>query len=366
MTEAGRDLVRGNLMRALRLVVLTIATLLLVGFTSLLPLAGHDDGGVRQVVALALLAVVGVVAGAAVLRNRAVGRVRWVLVVAVFASAAVATAGIPGEQLMVRAEWCYVTIGWFLLLVLVDHGTVAAAAAIGVFVAASFGQLFLAGQGHQAADLVVVCTIALGCELPVLAVAMAVRRIAATAADAAGQVERVRTAEAIAEQVHADRVLRYTDTTTTIVPLLTGLTTGTANLDDGTRARYALAAARLRRLFAEHDEVPDPLLHELGACLDLAERNGVEVYLATCGEYPTPPLAVRRELTEPALRLVARADSEARVVVLGTPGRVAVSVLADDPNAESEPLTGNDVGVSVTRLVDGPRVWVEATWHTPS
>lgn len=369
MSEPSRTLVAGNLMRALRLTILAVAMVSLFVFALPLLVTNPDlyDSMAQQVVAFALLVAVGVVAGVAVLRDRPVGRVRWVLVAAVFAAAALATTGIPAEHLMAEAEWSYGEIGWFLLLVLIDHRAATAAVSLGVFTAGSFVQLFVVGQGHEADDLVVVTTIVLGCELPVLAVAMALRRIATTAADAAGREERARTADAIAEQLHADRRLRCAELATTTVPLLTALTDGSADLaDPGVRAEYAVAAARLRRLFAEHDEADDPLLHELRACLDLAERKGTVVYLGTCGEHPTPPGAVRRALTEPALRALATADSQARVTVLGSPTGVTVSVLADGPAAEPEPLAGNGVGVSVTRLVDGPQVWVEATWHAPS
>jgi hypothetical protein len=259
-------------------------------------------------------------------------------------------------------------IGWYGLLLLVDHGAVAPAVFLGAHTVASFAQLVLVGQHHEVADLVVVTAVVLGCQLPVLAAAMALRRLAGTASAAARRAERARTADAIAEHLHADRRSRYADLATTTVPLLTDLTTGSADLaDDRVRTAYAVAAARLRRLFAEHDEVVDPLLHELRACADLAERNGVAVYLGTCGDRPTPPLAVRRALTEPVLRVMATATAEARVTVLGSPTGVAVSVVArttDVVGAGPEP--DNGAGVEVTRLVDGSKVWVEATWQVPA
>jgi hypothetical protein len=362
-------------MCALRLIILVISAVLMVGFALLLPLADPvpHDWITHQVVAFALLAAVDIVAGVAVLRNRPIGLPRWILLTAVCTAAALATTGVPAEQLMVKAEWCYVTIGWFLLLTLMDHSTVAAAVSLGVFTIGSFVQLVVVGQGREIADLAVVTTIVLGSELVVLAIASAVHRIAATAADATAREEQARTADAIAEHLHVDRQSRYAELATSTVPLLRALTSGSADLNDpGVRADYALAATRLRRLFAEHDEALDPLLHELRACLDLAERKGVAVYLGVCGEHPNPPLAVRRALTEPALHAMATASTRARVTVIGSPGGVTVSVVADGAAAEPEPLAGNDVGVdvgvSVTRLVDGPdgsEVWVEATWHAP-
>jgi hypothetical protein len=368
MSEPSRNLVTGKLMRALRLATLAATVALMFGFA--LPLLVANSGIYRsvtqQVLAFVLLTVVTVVAGVAALRDRPVGRVRWVLVAAVFAASALATTGIPAEHLMAEAEWSYGVVGWCLLLALVNHSAVAAAGCLGVFTVGSFAQLILTGQGHDVADLVVVTAIVLGCELPVVAIAMILRNLAATATTAIARQERARTDDAIAEQLHADHRLRYAELATTTVPLLTDLTTGTANLSDPTaRAGYAVAAARLRRLFAEHDDVADPLLHELRACLDLAERNGISVYLGTCGEYPTPPLVARRALIEPALHAMATAESQARVTVLGSPTSVTVSVLTDVPSTETEPepLAGSNVAVSVTRLVDGSKAWVEATWQ---
>ncbi len=363
--DTGRDLAVDDLMRVLRLVLLAIATVLLTGFAVLLLVGDREsaDWVTRQLVAFALLAAVGVVGGVAAFRRRPVGRVRWALVVVVFAAAAIATAGVPPADLIVRAEWCYATVGWFLLLVLIDHGSVAAAASVGVFTVGSFAQLVVGGQGQDVPDLVVVSTIVLSFELPLIAIATGLRRAVTTAAAATAREEQARTADAVAERVHADRRARYAELDSSTVPLLRALADGTADLrDPAVRSGYAVAATRLRRLLAEHDEVDDPLLHELRACLDVAERRGVAVYLGVCGAYPTPPLAVRRALTEPALRTVATAREHARVTVLGAEDGVTVSVVADAP--APDPVPGNEPGVTVTTTVDGSRVWVEASWRS--
>lgn len=365
MTEP-RALVTGNVFRALRLASLTITVGTLFGLALPLLLANPDvyRSMTQQVVAFAILTAVAAVAGVQVVRDRPLGRPRWVLVAAVFTASALATTGIPATELMSEAEWSYGVIGWFGLLLLVDHSALAAALFLVVHTVASFAQLIVAGQGADAADLLVVTAVVLGCEMSVLAAALALRSLAATATTALGQAEGTRTADAIAEQLHEDRRSRYADLATTTVPLLTDLKSGAADLaDDRVRAAYAVAAARLRRLFAEHDEVVDPLLHELRACLDLAERNGVAVYLGTCGDYPTPPLAARRALTEPVLRTLAATEGAARVTVLGSEDGVTVSVLATaGKTEEKDPEPSGGAGVTVTRLEDGPKVWVEATW----
>ncbi|MEU4641549.1 hypothetical protein [Micromonospora sp. NPDC023814] len=371
MAEPVPYLMAGKLLRGLRLATLAIAVTTLFGFALPLLVTSSETYSslTRQALAFAILTVVAVVAGVRILRDEPLGRPRWVLVVAVIAAAALATTGIPAAELMSEEEWSYGVIGWFGLLLLVDRSVVAAAIFLGGYTVASLAQLALVGQRHETADMVVVTAIMLGCELPVLAGAMALRGLVATSSAAAAGAERVRTAEAIAEHLHADRRSRCADLTAMSIPLLADLANGSADLgDERVRSAYAVAAARLRRLFAEHDEAADPLLHELRACLDLAERNGVAIYFGACGAWPTPPLAVRRALTDPALRIMAYATSEARVTVRGSAASVTVSVLADlwvgEP-AGIDPLGGAAVhrGVTVTRLVDGPKVWVEATWR---
>ena len=115
----------------------------------------------------------------------------------------------------------------------------------------------------------------------------------------------------------------------------------------------------MRRLLAEGDDAADPLVHELRACVDAAERRGVTVYLGTCGARPDPPRSVRRAMTEPVLALLASAESEARVTVLGSPTTVTVSVVTDG----RPPAIPAPEAITVTRLAQGGRHWVEVAWR---
>lgn len=76
---------------------------------------------------------------------------------------------------------------------------------------------------------------------------------------------------------------------------------------------------------------------------------------------------MRRALTEPALRIMPNVTSEVRVTVLGSATGVTVSLLADadaSEPADSDPAgAAVHSGVTVTRLVHGSKVWVEATWQ---
>ncbi|UVS78730.1 hypothetical protein [Actinokineospora sp. UTMC 2448] len=352
-------IVAAKLLRWLRFASLLIAMGTLYGLA--LPLLMANTAVYtslpRQVWAFCLLTAVALVAGCLIAVDRLAGWPRWVLLAAVAAASGLATTGIRADHLTAEAEWSYGVIGWFAMVLLLDRGR-AAAAFLVAHTVVSFAQAALLGQ--DVVGMVVVAAIVLGCQSPVLAGALALRRIADDVAAARRAREEVRTAEAVAERLHESRLARYADLAGTTVPLLERLTDGSADLSDArVRADYTAEAAKLRRLFAENDDVPDPLLHELEACVDLAQRRGIAVYLGTCGEWVTPPLAVRRALIEPVV-WAASAATAARVTVIGSAEGVTVSVVADAP-ADVAPQA--EAPVAVTRMVDGTRVWVEAAWR---
>lgn len=117
----------------------------------------------------------------------------------------------------------------------------------------------------------------------------------------------------------------------------------------------------MRRLFAETDTVANPLLHELRHCAEIADRKGVEVELDARGQWPTPPVAVRRDLTDAALTALATAGSWARVTVVGGAGAVTVSVVADCAEPAVASPASPDVRIEV--FGNGGTVWMEAQWQ---
>ena len=119
-----------------------------------------------------------------------------------------------------------------------------------------------------------------------------------------------------------------------------------------------MEASRLRRLIAEQDDTPDPLIHELRACADVAERRGVTVSLHTAGETPYLSVEQRRALTELPMHVLAAARTWARATVV-TPAdqpETEVSVVADTELGDLDDAAGGDVEVHVTR--DGEALWV--------
>ncbi|TDC74551.1 hypothetical protein [Streptomyces hainanensis] len=148
-------------------------------------------------------------------------------------------------------------------------------------------------------------------------------------------------------------------------PLLDGIATG--RLDPGdpeVRRRCAVAAARVRRAFAETDQVEAPLLHELRACADVAERRRVAVDLEVLGDLPEIPRPVRRALTEAPLVALADARTHARVVVVADERGVAVSVVADATRPVS-PSSPTDQ-VTTVHQWEGEDLWIHTRWTRPS
>jgi hypothetical protein len=202
-----------------------------------------------------------------------------------------------------------------------------------------------------------------------LTVLLAARALDATASRAAAVAEAeaaVRRQREIADELHAGRRDRYLALHRSVGPLLSGLADG--ELDPGDREvrhRCAVEASRLRRLFAETDDVVDPLLHELRACSYIADQRGVLVDLQVLGRLPGLDRPVRRALTEAPLLALAGAERHARVTVVGRSDEVAVSVLVDPPGqvGVAEPTPVMESAVTVTMLDAADRRWVEARWR---
>ena len=175
----------------------------------------------------------------------------------------------------------------------------------------------------------------------------------------------VRRRRQVADELHAGRQDRYRAVRRSVGPLLAGLADGELDAADRrTRNRCAVEASRLRRLFAETDDVPDPLLHELRACTDIADRRGVLVDLHVLGRLPSLDRPARRALTEAPLFALAGAERQARVTVVGRSDEVAISVLADGPAPVPAELAASaDPGVTVTVQDGEDRRWVEARWR---
>jgi hypothetical protein len=225
----------------------------------------------------------------------------------------------------------------------------------------------LARDGLDRTTLAGFITVLAGSAAIQLVAAAAARRLDVTAREAAraGRAEAAAREHAvIAAELHAARQARWLAVQATAGPLLRELAAGTADpADPRVRAACAAEAARLRRLMAESDDSPDPLVHELHACADAAQRRGVAVDIETAGVLPAVPAQARRVITDTAIAILAGARSLARVTVIAVRAGVAVSLVADSPVPAALPAAAD--GVVIELQEDQRSVWVEATWTCP-
>ncbi|KZB88607.1 hypothetical protein [Amycolatopsis regifaucium] len=283
-------------------------------------------------------------------------------VVALTASA-VASWAVPPGELFGERHWVFGLVGWHLLVLLLDR-PVAAVAALGAQLVLDVVRLVTAAPADRAeiSGVVIGGLSVITFQLATLALVRVVYRRAGEAAEASAERDRLLHRKALAEQREADQRSRFAGQLGTTLPLLAGLADRTLDpRDEAVQRRCALAATQLRRLFAENDDVPDPLVHEVSACVDLAERRGLTVALAVSGEPAPVPTAVRRELTGPLMTALVAARSQARVSVLRTGEEIRVAVITD---GEPGPLVNGSGVVDVEWHALGERSWMEAKWRS--
>jgi hypothetical protein len=352
------------------------------------PTATAPSPFAADTVAVVVLALVAIVTTWLVLTNRPPGDARWWLLAVVLAASAGARAP-RGQELVLPQHWTYGVVGWFGVSLLMDLGWWALAGLLAANSALILAQVALAGEAtrHAVAALTVTTSMAVVFQFTAYLSATLLWRGANAARRSVEQEEQVRTVIHIAGLVARDRETRVEGLATTTVPLLRALADQSADpADPAVRAACAVEAARIRRLFAERDDVPDPLAHELQACIDTAERAGIAVTLAIRGTRPPLAREIRRALTEPVIRTLAAARGSARVTLIGSATEVTVSVVAAvrEPAARPEPrvdavaegagagTAAGDAGadavdghsVRIARFATSGRVWLEARWTT--
>ncbi|MEU0794994.1 hypothetical protein ABZ342_33450 [Amycolatopsis sp. NPDC005961] len=352
-----------RLAAAIRIVLLGVPAVIQPGL-SLAPLLRHQAAYQPPLVAdLAYSVLTAVTALCAfwVLRRKPLpGIVALCGTLLVLVASSAATASLPPDSFFREPHWSFGLVGWHLLVLLADRPP-ALLVALGVHTAASVAQFLLGGSPTRTelGDAAIVLFAVTVFQLAIAGLIRLLDRRAGEAAAAAAGRERLAIRAALAAQAGRDLRAGFAEQLGATLPLLAGLADGTADpRTPDTRARCALAASQLRRLFAENDDVPDPLVHEVTAGLDVAERRGVEVALAVSGDVVDVPAKARRELTGPVLTALAAARTRARVSVLRTPELVRVAVVAD---GASEPA--GSAAVPVTSHSRDGQTWMEARWR---
>ncbi|WP_307813914.1 hypothetical protein [Micromonospora luteifusca] len=315
----------------------------------------------------ALVAVAGAVAGVRLLRNSPLPP--WPLAGLLLAVDVAVFVAAGDRQLFTAANWVWSTLGWFFVLALWGRRVVGLIALLTTH--AVIALLAVLVHGPDPADVARYVMYVYGTfSLPVavfvgsaVIVSLARERAAVSAAGHAMAAERDA----------AERALRERRDRLALVGSAAGRVLGelaAGQVDPGdpeVQRRCVLAAARLRRLIAESDDVPDPLLHELRAAADLAERNGLPIDLVTIGTPPPLPVEIRRRLADPLNGILADARGWARLTVVSGPNEVVVSLVTPDregPEATGPPHGEHDDG-QVEHLYerDGSIRWAQTQWR---
>jgi hypothetical protein len=276
----------------------------------------------------------------------------WISLAAVLTAGAAGIAVVPGDQITGTANWAFGDVVLIGVLLLLRERLLAFAILFLANMLINLGALVALDDHIDAtvATRFIVIACAGGALVP-SAVLLATRALDEAAALAGASVSKRTASRAerlVADALHQIRRERYESLRGRVEPLLDGLAVG--SLDPSSvevQRSCAIEAARLRRLFAESDDVPDQLLHELRACVSAAERRGVLVELAAVGRLPELPLEARRTLTEPAIETLASTSAWARVTVFAGPDEVVVSAVGGCDHAGE---------------VYGP-LWLEARWQ---
>ncbi len=320
-----------------------------------------------------------IAAGSVLLLRGSPGRgTGWALAAAALTiSTAVAVACPPAQ--MLETNWAWGTAGWVGVLVLLRRPL----AELGVFLTLEALAMFavLARDGLHQPNVAAFITVLAGSAGIQLAISVAARTLhvpARQAADAATREADATARQAVADRIRGARQARWQELRVTAEPLLRGLAAGTADPADlAVQRACAVEAARLRRLFAEGDDTSDPLVHELHACADVAQRRGVAVDIETAAPFPAAefpgaqipgaqipavPPEGRRAITDLAIAVLVSAISRVRITVTGTVDGVIVSLVCDSP-ADPD-LPSGPAGLVVDSQRDGQSLWVEARWNT--
>ncbi|WP_329103080.1 hypothetical protein OG792_25690 [Micromonospora sp. NBC_01699] len=309
---------------------------------------------------------VGAISAAHLLRERP--SPTWRLIGVLLLVETVVFVNTPADLLFLPANWGWGTLGWFVVLVLWGRPVTALVAifaveaAIALVAVVGYGVADAAGLSRYAMYTYGTATLPIAFSLAASVLRTLAARTAGTAAArAALEAERI-----AAQRARADRQERLALVSRTAGALLAELADGSADpTDPAVQRRCALEAARLRRLIAESDDVPDPLLHELRAAVDIAERNGLPVELIAVGTLPPLPVHVRRGLADPLTATLASARQWARLTVVAQPEEVVVSVVtpdvAADPTGPAAPDTDDEVEYVYER--DGDQVWAQTRWR---
>jgi hypothetical protein len=360
-TEHGAETAR-RLLLGMRTAVTCIAAAVVL--TASLPRkAGIHDPLWPQLIAYGIVAGLLLVEVMLLIWRRSWGRLRVPALAAVMAASILATWTLDARYVTTSTDWSFGTTCWIAVILLLDRPLAQLVAFLTAHELVTVTRALVLGPSDADffLNLVAGSVGTFGFPLACAIATTGLRGVARQAGEDVAEFYRIRTAAAVRSEAHARRQARMAELNVVAEPLLHGLATGSLSAADPAVQRdCAIEAARMRRFFAETDEVEDPLTHELLGCADVATRRGVIVEFDSAGAWPVPPLVVRRALTEAPIAVLASAATTARICVIGTPGSLVVSVSADGGGWRVPEATTSGVGRRT--ITEDGMIWSESEW----
>ena len=343
--------------------VLVAVVVCLANFAS--AMAAQPAGGALNPVCRAVYLIAIGSAAARITRGGQWRFLAWAWLAVLLAVSVPLRSELPVQQLGSGVDWSYGAFGFVAAVVLFGQPVVVMVAALLANCAIGFGVLVKLGALDQQ-TLVPFAATTVGVSVFPLAAAIfypeLVRVAQLAARDISGRQELL-ARELKASQVAQDRVHRSSAIESSAAPLLAALADGSADpQDQQVRTAARIESARLRRLFAEVDEVGEPLLHEVRASMDAVERHGVAVTLETRGSIPSLPVTVRRALLEAPMSTLASAVGGARIVIMAGPRALSVSVVTDGPPGPA-PTGPSRPDTSTTTTTAENVTWTQTSWE---
>jgi hypothetical protein len=261
-------------------------------------------------------------------------------------------------------DWPFTVSGWFALVALWRRSLKELLAFFAANILAGLAAVITLGEADRLsmARFIVECAGTSVLQVTIFAGGKAVASLARHRAQTQDALARTRIVRLASEAARATRRMNYELMEDTVSGLLDQLAAGQLALaDPEARRQMRVAVTRLRRYIAEADELADQLSHELHACADAAERDGVAVDLiAPAGTVPVLPVGIRRALTDPVIRVLAAAAAQARITVVASATSVAVAIIADA--RLPEPLQPARDDVQLAQESEGEWLWAQASW----
>jgi hypothetical protein len=289
----------------------------------------------------------------------------WCWLAALLLSSVALRSQLPVEQTGYGADWSFGAFGFVAAVVLFGQPLAEMVVALIANCCIGLGVLAALGQLNQQ-TLVPYAATTVGVSVFPLAAAIFYPQLVRVARLAAQDIrgrQALLAQELKASQVAADRAHRSAAIEMSAAPLLQALADGSADPQDPQiRTAARIESARLRRLFAEVDEVGEPLLHEVRASMDAVERHGVAVTLETRGSIPGLPVMLRRALLEGPMSTLASAVGSARIVIIAGPRALSVSVVTDGPPGPAPAPPGRPDTTTTTTTAENV-TWTQTSWE---